>query len=339
MAGASSFLEVSARLFAFVAARAAFYRAASSTEKPPTMANRRHCLQLAAALGWGSIPLEILANPRVELPVADDMLQTALARIEQRSGGQLGVQVNHPRSGRSWGWRQDERFLMCSSFKLLLAAQALRGVADSALALGEVISFGPADLVPWSPITEPKARQGRMSIGDLCAATLATSDNTAANLLITRLGGPPAFTAFMRSLGDEVTRLDRTEPAMNAHSAQGDWDTSSPRAMGHSLQRLLLDDGLPPAQRAQLKTWLLASITGGRRLKAGLPKGWTIASKTGTSDRGSTNDVGVAWSAAGDACVVAAFIRDSTADHPVREACLADVARLVARWQRTSLRT
>lgn len=302
------------------------------------MTNRRHCLLLAAALGWGLIPLEILANPRLDTPAADAGLQAALARIEQRSGGQLGVQVHHPRSGQSWGWRQDERFLMCSSFKLLLAAQALRGVADGALTLGEVIPFGPADLVSWSPITEPKARQGGMRIGDLCAATLATSDNTAANLLIARLGGPSAFTAFMRSLGDEVTRLDRTEPAMNAHSAQGDWDTSSPRAMGHSLQRLLLGDGLPPAQRAQLTSWLLASTTGDRRLKAGLPKGWTIASKTGTSDRGSTNDVGVVWSSAGDACVVAAFIRDSTADHPVREACLASVAGLVAQWQRSARR-
>lgn len=301
------------------------------------MPNRRQCLQLAVALGWGFSPLKILANPQADTPAADAALQATLTRIEQRSGGQLGVQVHHPRSGQRWGWRQDERFLMCSSFKLLLAAQALRGVADGALALGEVIPFGPVDLVPWSPVTEPKARQGGMSIGDLCAATLATSDNTAANLLTARLGGPEAFTVFMRSLGDEVTRLDRTEPAMNAQSAQGDWDTSSPRAMGHSLHRLLLGDGLPPPQRAQLKTWLLASTTGGRRLKAGLPKGWTIASKTGTSDRGSTNDVGVVWSAADEACVVAAFIRNSAADHPVREACLADVARLVARWQRSTL--
>lgn len=301
------------------------------------MYNRRQCLQLASALSLGLSPLKILAQASLAGAAADaassapaDALQASLARIEQRCGGQLGVHIVQLRSGRSWSWRGDERFPMCSSFKLLLAAQALRQVADGHLALAEFIRYGRQDLVAWSPITEKHVRQGRMRVGALCAATLATSDNTAANLLLARLGGPATFTTYMRSLGDEVTRLDRTEPSMNAPSP-GDWDTSSPRAMGLSLQRLLLGDGLPPAQRAQLKAWLQASVTGEHRLKAGLPAGWAIASKTGTSDRGSSNDVGVVWSPADEAWVVAAFIRGSTADYPVRDACLAEVGGLLAR--------
>ncbi len=290
------------------------------------MPNRRQTLQAFAALCLGASPLKILAQAapaEAGALAAETALQATLARIEQRSGGKLGLRIVHARSGRNWTWRDDERFPMCSSFKLLLVAQALRRAADGALRLDERIRYGRNDLQAWSPITEKNVRHGGMRIGALCAATLATSDNTAANLLIARLGGPATFTAYMRSLGDEVTRLDRTEPAMNAPDPLGVLDSSSPRAMANSLQRLLLGDGLPPAQQDQLKTWLKASITGNRRLRAGLPAGWSIASKTGTSDLGSSNDVGVVWSPAGDAWVVAAFIRDSSADYLARAACRA----------------
>ena len=136
------------------------------------------------------------------------------------------------------------------------------------------------------------------------------------------------MTTFLRSLGDPVTRLDRYEPEMNAPHPE--WDSSAPRAMAHSLHALLLGDVLAPPHRARLKAWLQASVTGGRRLKAGLPVGWSIAEKTGTSDSGSTNDIGVVWSPRGEPLVVAAFIRNSRAPHAQREAALADVGRLAA---------
>ena len=306
------------------------------------MTNRRMCLQLAATLSWGLSPLETLAQslaagaPTLSL---DDAAKARLEQLEQQCGGQLGLRIVQTSSGRTWGWREDERFPMCSSFKLLLVAQALRLAADGQLRLTEFIRYGNSDLVAWSPITRKQAMRGGMQVGALCAATLATSDNTAANLLIARVGGTAAFTAFMRSLGDEVTRLDRTEPAMNAPDTDTHQDTSSPRAMAQSLQRLLLGNGLPPAQRAQLKTWLQASVTGDRRLKAGLRSGWKIASKTGTSDLGSSNDVGVVWSPSGEAWVVAAFIRNSPADYPVRDASLADVGRWVVQLQSAAARS
>ena len=277
-----------------------------------------------------------LATPPRAGPAADAaLLPPALARtmasIERHSGGTLGVVVVHTGSGHSWGWRADERFALCSSFKLLLAGMALHEATSGRLSLDERLAFGKADLVAWSPVTEPQAASGAgMSVAALCAATLATSDNTAANLVLARLGGPQALTAFLRGLGDTVTRLDRAEPALNAPGSQPDWDTSSPRAMAATVQRLLLGNGLPPAPQAQLKAWMLASVTGGRRLKAGLPQAWQVASKTGTSDL-SSNDVGVVWPARGTPWVVAAFIRDSHAAGPARDASLADVGRLLRR--------
>jgi beta-lactamase class A len=284
--------------------------------------NRRQLLQRSLALPLALNPLQNLAWAQ-PMPHAEARLQRAFQQIEARCQGRLGVQILHTGTGQQWGWRSDERFLMCSSFKLLLAAQVLAQEAAGQLTLDERLPFAAADLVAWSPITEAHAAQGGMAIGALCAATLATSDNTAANLLLQRLGGTAVFTRFMRTLGDEVTRLDRPE------AGEPDWDTSSPRAMALSLQRLMLGDTLPPPQQQRLKRWLQASTTGGRRLKAGLPTGWQIAEKTGTSDR-SSNDVGIVWPKAGAALVVASFIADSRAAHPVRDACLAAVAQLLA---------
>lgn len=290
---------------------------------------RRQWLQRSLSLPLIFSPLQNLAWSQPAM-AAEAALQQAFQQIEQRSQGRLGVLVLHTGTGQQWGWRMHERFPMCSSFKLLLAAQPLAQEAAGALVLIERIRFSADDLVAWSPVTEPQAAQGSMTIAALCAAMLATSDNTAANLLLQRLGGTLSFTRFMLSLGDEVTRLDRIEPAMSAPGADPDWDTSSPHAMALSLQRLLLGSALPAAQQQQLIRWLQASSTGGKRLQAGLPSGWQIAEKTGTGDPGSTNDVGVVWPAQGAPLVVVGFIRDSRAEHPVRNACLAALATLLA---------
>ena len=302
----------------------------ASPHKPPeNMTTRRALLHTGLLLPWTLSPSGNLSQAATTTKApADAQLADALARIERRSGGQLGVEVWHTGSGRRWGHRRDERFPMCSSFKLLLAGAALHQAAAGALRLDEQLAYSRADLQPWSPVTEGLLAEGSMAVAALCAATLATSDNTAANLLLARLGGPTAVTTFLRSLGDPVTRLDRYEPEMN--TPHPEWDSSAPRAMAHSLHALLLGDVLAPPHRARLKAWLQASVTGGRRLKAGLPAGWSIAEKTGTSDSGSTNDIGVVWSPRGEPLVVAAFIRNSRAPHGQREAALADVGRLAA---------
>src|SRR5690606_36871112 len=113
-----------------------------------------------------------------------------------------------------------------------------------------------------------------LSLAQLCEATITTSDNTAANLILRELGGPAALTDFLRSIGDGVTRLDRLEPELNEASPGEDLDTTTPRAMARTLRTLLLGDVLSPPSREQLAAWLKANTTGGRRLRAGLPSDW-----------------------------------------------------------------
>src|SRR5947209_7521999 len=133
------------------------------------------------------------------------------AQMEKSNGGRLGVAVLHTDSGELSGYRTDERFPMCSVFKWLLSVAVLRRVDRGEEKLDRSIAIPAKPLLAHSPETEPHAG-GTMTVAELCHAALTQSDNTAANLLLETIGGPERFTAFARSIGDSVTRLDRTEP-------------------------------------------------------------------------------------------------------------------------------
>ena len=259
-------------------------------------------------------------------------ITSRLQAIEHASLGRLGVHILDTASGASFNHRADERFLMCSTFKLLASALVLQRVDRGQESLDRRIVFGPSDLVAHSPVTEKHVGGNGMTLGELCAATITTSDNAAANLILASYGGPPAFTAFVRQLGDSVTRLDHTEPEMSAWHDDFS-DTTSPRAMLGSVQRVVLGDALSPASRAMLQRWLRANTTGKSRLQAGLPQGWAIGDKTGSGgDDGhgaSTHDIAVAWPPTGAPLLVTAYLSRSRAPEAARKATLARVGALL----------
>jgi beta-lactamase class A len=251
-----------------------------------------------------------------------------LRAIEREGGGDLGVCVLDTATGATFTHRADERFLMCSTFKLLAAAFVLHRADLGQAPLAQRIVFEAADLVPYSPVTEQRAGGDSMSLAALCEATLTTSDNTAANLMLASFGGPPALTAFVRRLGDKTTRFDRFEPTLNTwHGAR---DTTSPRAMLASVQRVTLGDALLPASRETLQRWLRANQTGGKRLKAGLPADWAIGDKTGSSDdHGISNDIAVVWPPGRAPMLVTGYLVRSRAAAEARDAALAKVGALL----------
>lgn len=251
--------------------------------------------------------------------------------VEARSGGRLGVAVLHA-DGRMDGHRLDERFPMCSTFKWLAAAYVLRRVDAGQEKLDRRIPYGRDVLLPHSPVTAKHVGAG-MTLGELCRATIVTSDNAAANLILASYGGPQALTAYVRSLGDEVTRLDRTEPELNESTPGDPRDTTTPRAMAHLLQRTVVGDALSPRSRGLLAGWLEACETNGQRLRADLPAGWRMGSKTGTGARGSTNDVGIFWPPNRPPVIVAAYVTDTRAPEADRSGAIADVARRVTRGE------
>ena len=253
----------------------------------------------------------------------------ALQALEVDAQGRLGVMAIDTASGQTLAYRADERFMMLSSFKLLASALVLHRVDRGQESLARRVVYGPSDLVTYSPVTEQHADGSGMTLGELCHATLTTSDNTAANLILDSYGGPAALTAFARQLGDGVTRLDRREPALNVPTAQAELDTTTPRARATTLQQLALGAALTPASRLQLQQWLLANTTGGQRLKAGLPPGWRCGDKTGTNATDS-NDIGLLWPPARPPWVVAAYLADSRAAPAARDRVLARVGQLVS---------
>ncbi len=261
-------------------------------------------------------------------------LEDRLRRIEVAHGGRLGVAVFDSTSGAAAGHRAGERFPMTSTFKLLAAGAVLARVDVGGMRLDDRIRYGRDELVTYSPITERHAGGEGMTIAALCEAAMTRSDNTAANLLLRPLGGPAGLTAWLRSIGDGVTRLDRWETALNEARPGDPRDTTTPAAMLESLHRLTLGTVLSPAGRAQLLGWLRGNRTGDARLRARLPQGWAAGERTGTGPNGTSNDVGLLWPPGTAPLLVAAYLTESAADTATRDAALADVgAVIVANWR------
>jgi beta-lactamase class A len=255
----------------------------------PILTHRRAFLAGLAAL------LSPLPAGAADFVSADSVKSASerIAALEARAGGRLGVFVLDTASGLSIAHRSDERFPMCSTFKLLTAAAVLALVDAGSERLDRKIPYGTADLLEYAPVTKAHVGEGAMSLGDLCAAAIDWSDNTAANLLLRVIGGPPAFTRYVRALGDDLTRLDRNEPTLNTAIAGDERDTTTPAAMVGDMRAVLLGDRLSPGSRRQLETWLIGDRVGDKRIRAGLPPSWRVGDKTGTGDNGTANVIAI----------------------------------------------
>ena len=261
---------------------------------------------------------------------AADSADQRVAAIEAKLGGQLGVAALDTASGRRILHRGDERFPMCSTFKLLAAAAVLHRVDEKQDQLDRFVPYTAADLLEHAPVTRQHVAEGGMKLGALCAAAITVSDNTAANLLLRSLGGPAGVTRYARALGDEKTRLDRMEPDLNSASVGDERDTTTPAAMVGNLRVLLLGDALSAASRDQLEAWLSANETGNTLLRAGLPTDWKIGDKTGRGDRNAINDIAIIRPPGQAPVLLAVYSIGSTAPAGIREKAIAEVAQVVA---------
>ncbi len=265
----------------------------------------------------------LLAAPAV---AADN----GLAEIERRRGGRLGVFALDTGSRRTLAHRADERFVMCSTFKALLAAQVLSRVDAGQESLSRMIPYGEKDLIFTSPVTKAHVGEGALSVGTLCEAIVEVSDNAAAVLLMRSVGGPPELTRFIRSLGDNVTRSDRYEPDSNLYS--GELDTTTPRAILVSARAILLGHVLKSPSRDMLEGWMIAAKPGLNRLRAAFPRDWIAGDKTGTSTAEETNDFALVRPPGRAPLLVAAYYDAPKLDADAREAVLREVGAAFVKW-------
>ncbi|VTU32729.1 Beta-lactamase precursor [Variovorax sp. PBS-H4] len=259
-------------------------------------------------------------------------LARQLAEIEKKIGGRLGVHVLDTANGRHAGHREDERFALCSTFKFLAAALVLARVDQGKERLDRRVVYSRDDLVTYSPATEKHAGTDGMTMAQLCEAAVTLSDNTAGNLMLASFGGPAGLTAFMRSLGDAHTRLDRIETALNEAREGDPRDTTTPAAMVASMQKILLGDALSTASRAQLLQWLDDNKTGGQRIRAGVPADWKVGDKTGTGENGAANDIAILRPPGRSPILLSVYLTETRASIADRNAAHAAVAAAVAAW-------
>jgi len=238
------------------------------------MIDRRFFLGGSLALGASA------CIPPDQSPIG--RLAAELRIIEAAGNGTLGVEIYDTGSGLSVGINQDRRFGHASSFKLSLAALLLQRHAAGLIDADRRVTWTEADMIPHAPFTRERIATGA-TLRELARATQTTSDNPAANILLRQLGGPAGLTQFWRSIGDEVSRIDRYELEMNLVPASEFRDTTTPAAMARTVAKIVYGDVLPEAERAELKGWMIATETGLRRVRAGLPEGWVAGDKTGTS--------------------------------------------------------
>jgi len=219
---------------------------------------------------------------------------------------------------------------MCSTFKASLAACVLARVDRGRDRLADPIAYGPADLAEYAPVAKANLAKGALSVEEMCKAAVEFSDNTCANLLLARIGGPSVLTAFWRSNGDLVSRLDHNEPLLNRSPPGDPRDTTTPAAMAGNLRRFVVGKVLSDASRERFTGWLIGCRTGHNRLRAGLPKSWTIGDKTGNNGKDAAGDIAVAWRKPGGRVLICAYTQGGAPTPSQIDTVFAQIGPLVA---------
>jgi beta-lactamase class A len=246
-------------------------------------------------------------------------LSTELRGLETSYQGRIGAFAIDTGTGRTVGYRTHERVPSNSTFKAILCGAVLHKArtTDPGL-LNRTLHWTKEEVVDGSGITgkEENIKNG-MTVAQLCEATITTSDNTAANVLLKQVvGGPRGMTRYYRSLGDPAGRLDAYEPELNHWNPGERHDTVTPAFMARDLQKLTVGTALAPQDRQQLATWMKATSTGDERIRAGVPKGWTVGDKTGTADGwyAAADDIAIAWPPSGAPVIIAVYTHRDAKD-------------------------
>ena len=259
---------------------------------------------------------------------------TQTQAVERSTGGRLGVALVDEYESVLLEHRGDERFAFCSTFKLFLAGMVLDGSRAGAWSLDDRLPLTKADILFHSPTSESYVGQGSIPMGEAARAAIVVSDNTAANLLLRKMGGIPAFNDWMKRHFDKTTHLDRYETELNQNLAGDVRDTSTPKQIARSAAGLVLGHWLPDDERQTLRNWMIESATGLDRIRAGLSTGWIVGDKTGTcgGSRGSYNDIAfiLPKGLKGRGYVLAVYLDDPKAGAADPNAAIASIARTVA---------
>lgn len=328
---------------------------------------------LAAALLLAAceppMPATTANSPEIDAALLDREIGVI---AEAAQPGVLEVAVQNLDGGEMWAWNGQKAFPLQSVFKAALGAAVLHEVEAGRLSLDEQITIEEKDISP--PIGEVADNWPAVkaySVRDLLTRAVGASDNTAADVLMKRIGGPGVVSAFLREKGIKEFRVDRYErelqpdaqgmasfriawkgwPAWKAardtvpeevrRRAQQTYlsdprDTATAAGALSFLRQLAMGELLEPASTKLLLKIMTESPTGANRLKAGLPEGATLAHKTGTAatDLGltpATNDIGIVTLKDGRRYAVVVFLAASPQTEEQREATIARAMKAIVK--------
>ncbi|MGP3956637.1 class A beta-lactamase [Nonomuraea sp. 3N208] len=288
---------------------------------------------LAGGTTLGTSPASATAVAAVVSSEAQVSVRKELRALEKAFNGRIGAYAVDTATGKTVTYRAGERFPLLSTFKAMACAAVLHKARTSEPGLmDKVIRWSADEVLDYSPVTEKHVKDG-LTVAQLCEATITLSDNTAGNLILKQIGGPAGLTKYFRSLKDPISRLDRYEPGLNDWTPKDKRDTTTPAAISRDLRVLTSGTALHAKDREQLNAWLIATKTGDKRIRAGLPKTWTIGDKTGTNSTGfgGGNDIAVIWPEKGAAPIIMAIYTNRSPGLATDDKTIAKTATVLAR--------
>lgn len=278
-----------------------------------------------------AVVLSVFCAPQAQSAKSpENLISEAARQVEEQLDARVGLVLYDSESTVSWSYNADARFPMASTFKVLACGALLARSESGFEDVDRRVRINQSDLVDYSPVTEAWLGE-EIPLRRLCEATMRTSDNTAANKVLEALGGPDAVTAYLRSIGDAVTRLDRWEPELNEAMPGDARDTTTPAAIARSLQKMLLGDALSPSAQATLTEWLVANEVGGPLLRAGIPQNWRIGDRTGAGGHGSRGVVAIMMPPQRAPLIAVIYITQTEASMEQRNEAIARIGRAMAK--------
>lgn len=270
--------------------------------------------------------LALLINIGLVFSVHANTIIKKIEEQERELGARIGVSIYDVADNELWNYNGDTRFPLMSTFKVLACAKLLADIEKGLQSFDVSTVITTSSLIVWSPVTEKHVGE-KFTLKQACSATMIMSDNTAANIVLTGIKGPKALTQFMRSIGDEVTRLDRIEPDLNEALDGDKRDTTTPNAMVKSLHILLFGDVLSQASKSQLKQWMIDNKITGSLLRSVLPENWLIADRSGSGGYGSRGVAAVVWPEKRTPLIISIYLTQTDAPFAQRNKAIANIGK------------
>jgi beta-lactamase class A len=256
----------------------------------------------------------------------DKEYNAEFAKLEDDYGVKLGVYAFDMETNKEIAYNSDERFAYCSTYKALAAGAVLDkySIED----LKQVVNFTKEDVLSYAPVAKDKVDTG-MTIEEICEAAVRQSDNTAGNLLFELIDGPNGFKTALNKLGDTVTDSSRKETELNEATPGDIRDTSTPKQLVMDLKEYSTKKVLTQDKQKIFIDWMSNNQTGDELIRAGAPKNWAVADKSGAGSYGTRNDIAIVTPPNRKPIVVAVLSKKDEKDADYDNKLIKDASRII----------